>query len=251
MTFLIPLSKEIKEQLRTYRFLIVAAVFVFFGLLSPLLAKMTPELLKGLETSGISVQLPPPTTTDALVQYLKNLTQFGVLLAILLVMGCVAQEKERGTASMILSKPLSRLSFLAAKFASLSLSFLVSLALAGIACYYYTIILFGRLDGLLFVKINLLLGLWLLVYIAITLFFSTLAGSQVVAGGLAFAVLIVLSILSGIPRLGRYLPGELLSWANRVTAGAPGDAWWAVVVSLGIILACFTAAWQIFERQEL
>ena len=40
MNFLSVLRKEILEQWRTYRFLIVAAVMVLFGLISPLLAKL-------------------------------------------------------------------------------------------------------------------------------------------------------------------------------------------------------------------
>ena len=52
---------------------------------------------------------------DAADQFLKNLGQAGILTAILLAMGSVANEKERGTAALILSKPASRGAFLGAK----------------------------------------------------------------------------------------------------------------------------------------
>ena len=46
MNFLNVFYKEMTEQWRTYRLLIVGAVMVVFGLTSPRLAKLTPELLK-------------------------------------------------------------------------------------------------------------------------------------------------------------------------------------------------------------
>jgi len=245
------LSKEIREQVRTYRLLILAATFVVFGFLSPLLAKVGPELMQRFDTGEMIIQMPTPTTAFALAQYVKNLTQFGVLLVILLTMGAVAREKDKGTAAMILSKPVARSSFLMAKFVAISLSFLVSLALAAAAAYIYTVILFGSLDGVLFTKINLLLAFFLLVFIAITLLCSTLVTSQVAAGGLAFGVLIISTALGSLPRVGRYAPGAVIAWTNRLAAGDSSDAWPAVTVSLAIVILSLLAAWPVFERQEL
>ena len=50
MNFLIVLRKELTEQWRTRRLLIVAAVLIVFGLGSPLLAKVTPEILRSVPT---------------------------------------------------------------------------------------------------------------------------------------------------------------------------------------------------------
>jgi ABC-2 type transport system permease protein len=71
------LRKEALEQFRTYRFLVIAAVLIAFGLLSPLLAKLTPELFKlipgGAQFAGL---IPEPTVLDAFAQYIKNINQF-------------------------------------------------------------------------------------------------------------------------------------------------------------------------------
>ena len=40
------LAKEWLEQRRTHRLLIVCLIFLLFGLMSPLLAKFTPEIIK-------------------------------------------------------------------------------------------------------------------------------------------------------------------------------------------------------------
>jgi ABC-2 type transport system permease protein len=255
MNFPVLLGKELREQWRTYRFLVIAVVFVAFaGLLSPIMAKLTPELLKSLTTSTgqtISIQLPEPTAADSLAQFLKNLTQIGVIALILVVMGVVALERERGTAATVLSKPVSRLSFLLAKFAALTMTFAASLILAALACWYYTVVLFGSLDAGLFLRLSLLAALYLWVWLAVTFLCSALFKSQIAAGGLAFGVYVASSLLGIVPRLKDYLPGALIEGAGKLSLGAPADVGRAAVMSLLLVGICLIAAWQVFERHEL
>ena len=252
MIFLAVLRKELVEQWRTRRLVVVAVVFLFFGFLSPLGAKLLPDLLEGLgDSGGVMIEIPPPTAQDALLQYVKNMSQFGVLLAVLLAMGAVAREKERGTAAMVLSKPVSRADFLLGKFVALTLVFGLCLALAGLACYYYTVVLFEGTGEARFVEMNLLLGLFIEFYLAVTLLGSTVARSQVVAGGLGLGAVFVVAILGVLPRFGDYMPTVLLDWARALMAGTGEPAWGAVVVSLGVIIVCLGAALVVFERQEV
>lgn len=251
MLFWVALRKELLEQWRSYRALVAGAVLLAIGLLSPLAAKFTPEIIRLLPNGDqIAGLIPAPTMLDAVAQYLKNMSQFAVILALLLTMGAVTQEKERGTAAMMLSKPLPRWSFLAAKFAALGLTFAGSLALAGAGAYYYTWLLFGPLDWGAWAAVNGLLLVFTLVYVALTLLGSVMARSQTAAGGLGFGVLIVLSILGAIPQIGHYLPGDLVTWAGHLIAGGPA-AWPALGVSLALIAGALAVAMWRFERQEL
>jgi len=251
MLFWAALRKELLEQWRSYRALILAAVLVGFGLVSPLTAKYTPELLRVLPNGDqIASLIPPATMLDAVAQYLKNMSQFVVILALLLTMGAVTQEKERGTAAMMLSKPLPRWIFLAAKFTALGLTFAACLALAGAGAYYYTALLFGSLGLANWVVVNSLLLVYALVVVALTLLCSVLVRSQAAAGGLAFGLFVLLSLPGALPQIGQYFPGQLIAWAGQVIGGGP-TAWPALIVSLALIgLALVAAAWR-FERQEL
>lgn len=251
MMFWVALRKELLEQWRSYRALVAGAVLVAFGLLSPLTAKFTPELIRLLPNGDeIALLIPPPTTLDAVAQYLKNMSQFAVILALLLTMGAVSQERERGTAAMMLSKPLPRWAFLAAKFAALAVTFGAGFALAGAGAFYYTGLLFGPLDVAAWAGVNGLLLVFTLVYVALTLLCSVLARSQAAAGGAAFGVLIVLSLLEVLPQVGQYLPGELVAWSARLMAGGAA-AWPALALSLALIAGALGLAWWRFERQEL
>jgi ABC-type transport system involved in multi-copper enzyme maturation permease subunit len=91
----------------------------------------------------------------------------------------------------------------------------------------------------------------MLVYVALTLFCSTLTDSQVVAGGLAFGALILLSVLGALPRINEWLPGQLTGWAGRVMQAESATAWPALAGSVGLIVVALAGAWLIFKRQEL
>jgi len=252
MKFFVALRKELLELWRSYRLLILAVVFVLFGLLSPASARFIRELVTSLTNDPAIAQLiPPPTMAEAVGQYVKNLSQFGVILALLLTMGEVAREKDKGTAALILAKPLPRGAFLGAKFAALALGFAASLVVAGAGAYYYTAILFEPPDPLAWLEMNGLLLLFFLIYVAVTLFCSTVSKSAVVAGGLAFGIVIVLSVVGSIPRIGEYFPGQLTTWGAMLATGAGGSFWPAVAVAAGLIVAALGGAWAIFERQEI
>ena len=147
MKFMTAFRKEWLELIRTKRMLIALVVLVLFGMTSPLLAKMLPEIMTMVPGGEqFTMLIPPPTINDAVVQYVKNITQFGILLALLFGMGSMANERDKGTAAMVLSKPMPRITFLLAKLIAYTTLFTLAIAIAGIACYYYTYILFGKLD---------------------------------------------------------------------------------------------------------
>lgn len=245
--------KEMMEQWRSYRLLIVGVVLLLFGLTSPLLAKYGPEILRLALPQGEEILelMPPPTVADAVSQYLKNMSQFGVLLAVLMAMGSVSLEKDKGTAGLMLVKPIPRSVFLVAKFLALGTTFALGILLAGMAGYFYTSLLFESLSLPAWAALNGMLLVFVLVYVALTLLCSTLTDSQVISAGLAFGVVVILSGLGAVPRLGRYMPGQLNTWAAQLFTASGEPAWIALGVSLSLIVAALVAAWLIFARQEL
>jgi ABC-2 type transport system permease protein len=241
------------EALRSYRLLIVIVVLIFFGLTSPLQTKLLPQILASALPPGsdISLLMPTPTVRDAIIQYVKNMSQFDLILAVLLGMGAVAQEKDKGTAAMMVVKPLPRGSFLAAKFLGLAAVFAIAIAIAGLGSYYYTGLLFESMEILPWLVLNLFLFIYVLVIVAITLLCSTITKSQAAAGGMAVGILVIGFILGVIRNLGRFLPGELNTWGIRLMNGTPDSSWAALGISIVLIVVPLLAAWIIFKRQEL
>jgi ABC-2 type transport system permease protein len=252
--FRILLGKELSEQVRTMRLVVVAIVFVSFGIISPLTARYLPDLIKALggEGMGITITLPTPALSDAIDQLLKNVSQFGILAAILLAMGTVATEKDRGTAAFVLSKPVSRAAFLGAKLAAIGLDLLVAVAAAGVAGYGYTAYLFRAPELGGFVAMCLLLWLSLVVYASLTFLGSTLTRSAAAGAGIGFAFLVLTGIAGALPAIGRFMPGGLIGPARALAVnGDPGDALAPILVNIAFVVALGVAAWAAFRRQEL
>ncbi len=249
------LKKELYEQYRTYRTLIAVVILLLLGLSAPLITKLTPDLLKSLG-GGIKIVIPPQTATDALNSYLKNMTQLPALMIILLAMGSIADERSRGTAVTVLTKPVPRSVFVLAKFLAYALLLLAGTVLAAAGSYFYTYQLFNALPVGGFVLLNLALFIFYLLTLALTLFASALVRNAIAAGGLAFAAFLVLSTLSGLnSTIARVLPTALFS-AERVSqllagTASAGDILAPLGVGLGLTLVLITAACVVFQGQEL
>jgi ABC-2 type transport system permease protein len=245
------LAKEMREQLRTMRLVVVLAVFGAFGILSPVLAKALPDIIKAAG-GDIQITVPTPTVRDAMDQFAKNVGQMGALIAILISMGAVATEKERGTAGFLLTKPVGRGEFLAAKSVAIAIVLGLGLALAGILAAVYTAFLFGPLSVPGTIASLTLLWLSLAVYAAVTFLASVVTRSALVAGGIGFGAFIVAGIVSALPTIGQYMPNSLATPAVSLALGLPGvDLAGPILVNLVLIVLALGAAGIAFRRQEL
>jgi len=247
------LKKELREQRRTHRLLIFVVAFALIGLMSPLIARYTPLLLRSIPDvpAELAAIIPDPTLKDAVDQYTKNFSQLGLLLVIVLTMGIIAQEKERGTAGMLFTKPVRRSAFVLAKWLASMGSLLAGLLLAAVGCLFYTWILFEPLPIGGFLALNALLMVFLGFFMTLALTGSALARSQPMAAGYAFALVVVALILGALPRLGEYMPGRLMAWGWGLVMGGAASAWPALIVSLGLTGLALLAACLYLEKEEL
>lgn len=250
--FGVQLSKELLELWRTRKLIVVVAVLVVFGFMSPILAKITPDLIESLgegQGTEITIILPEPSTKDAIDQFVKNITQFGLLLAVLMSFGAIVSERERGQAALMFPHPLPRETFVLAKFAALAILFGAGLILSAAADFVYTVILFEApaLGG--FLALLGLMYLWLLSLIALSLLASTLGRTVTAAGGIAFLFLVVFLIAGMLTSLA---PDKLTAWGRALALEAHSPArWGALAVTLAITGAAIGASCALLRRQEI
>jgi len=251
--FRILLAKEFLEQRRTSKLLIFMAVFFIVGTISPLLAKYTPQLLRSIPDipPEFAELIPEPSLKDSISQYAENTSQFGVLLVIVLTMNVITQERERGTAGMLFSKPVKRRTFVLSKWLAGMLTVTAGVIISSMACAIYTTILFGELPIGKYLIFNLLLLLFLAVYLSVALLASALARTQGMAAAIAFGFLVILMILSSLPRVNNYCPVGLLNWGSEIFNGTGVTHWPALVISLVIAAGCVLTACLHLERQEI
>jgi len=249
------LRKELLESWRTRRIPVVVLLFLFVGIISPLTARYLPDILKAaLGDQATTIPIPTPTSADAVLQLQKNLGQFGALTAIVLAMGLVAAEKDRGTAGFLLTKPASRAAFLAAKLIGLGAVLGLGTMIAVGVGWAYTAILFEVLPIGGWLALGLLSWLALMAWASLTFLASTVLRSSAAAAGAGIGGLLGVSLLAVIPPVGRWLPSGLDGPALALATGSPfdvADLAAAIVGTVAIVVACVALAWAAFRRQEL
>jgi len=246
-------AKEIREFLRTYKIYVVPGIFLLFGFASPILTKMMPELL-GSMAGEIGITLPEMTWIDSYGQFFKNLVQMGILAIILTTMGTVAEERNRGVAQLVLTKPVSRTGYIVAKYGANLLLISVAAVIAFCATWLYTDILFeGTQFGVGLAATGLFL-VYVGVILALTIFSSSITKSPIAAGGLAVLGYFIISLLPLFGKtLSKYSPAALVDYTSSIVSGSANiaDLWWAIGVAVCTIIGLLGMGSVIFQHQEL
>ena len=248
------LEKEMIEAWRTYRLGVIAGLFLVLGIISPVMTRYLPDIIRLFAPPNFVVDVPEMGIADVLDQLLKNIVQFGALAAILVAMGSVANEKERGTAAFILSKPVTRFSFLFAKIVAIGMVFAIAVALGVAAAWLYTRLLFEAVPVVPWIKLGAVVWLSTMVYASITFFGSTLMRTSLGAAGIGFFGLIVLSLASVVPDFNPYLPAGLIPVAKSIALSeASPDLHPLRTIAVAVLLigGTFSLAWLRFRREEL
>jgi len=246
------LRKETVEFLRTWRIWVLGGFLIFFALSSPLLAKMTPEILASVGTGqpGLVIKIPDPTWRDAYAQWIKNLSQIGTMIVIVVAAGSVASEVTSGTAQLVLAKPVSRAGFVVAKFVALALYVAVLGALGTAVVQAETYAVFGSAPAAELWRSS---GLWLagaLLLSAVAVLAST-AMPTLAAVGVSMLAFLLLPVAAIWPDAASYSPAGLIGMPARVVTGAQVDMGWPLATSVAVAIVVLTAACGVFSRREL
>jgi ABC-2 type transport system permease protein len=252
--FTAAVRKELTQQWRTKRLMVIVAVLVLFGLGTPMLTKAMPDILKSDPQAGDLAEIfPTPTAADAAVGYIEFIGTFGFAIAIFLGMNAIAGEKESGTASLILSKPMRRWVFVLSKFTAQVLVYAFAFLMGGLAVYYCTSVLFGPVDIAVSIQITLLLLLIFLTYASLELFASAVGKTAATAAGIGFGLYFLTSFARNVPYLNQWAPSGVTNLAMQlgVDAGKAVGNPTAIAGAFVFILAFLIAAMVVFQKQEI
>jgi ABC-2 type transport system permease protein len=247
------LEKEVIEAWRTYRVVLLCALFVLLGIAAPILTRYLPELSTVLGPLDPELGIPETGVADVTDVLATVLVQAGLLAGVLLAMGAVAGERERGTAWMLLARPISRAAYVWAKLVALAMVFGLALGLSVLAAWLYTTLLFGPQPVLGWVQLAMVLWLSAMVYVAISFLGSTLSATTLGAAGFGLAAVAGFALLSIVPGLSPWLPTGLVEVAKAVVledASEDLDPARTVAVSTVVILGCALLSWLRFRREE-
>lgn len=132
------LKKEWMENTRNYKLFLILALFLIFGMLSPITAKFLPQLITTLVTD-MDITMPEPTALDSWTQFYKNVSQLGFSLTLIIFSSFLSSEYSKGTLINMLTKGLSRSAVIASKLTVAGGIMTVSYWLAFAVTYAYTV----------------------------------------------------------------------------------------------------------------
>jgi ABC-2 type transport system permease protein len=202
--------------------------------------------------------MPPQSGTMIFVIMSGLMTGLGIILV---MQGSILDEKKSGTAAWVLSKPLSRPSFILAKLAANSLAaLLIMVALQGAVAY----VLMRAFDpsppalGLFLAGLGLL-ALHLLFYLTLTLMLGTLFNDRAAVMGIAIGLLFGAQFVAGLlPVLVHIMPWTIIMPINanpeglayQVMSGQPVSTVTPIIGTAVLTLVFIGVALWRFEREE-
>ncbi|MCL2840432.1 MAG: ABC transporter permease [Defluviitaleaceae bacterium] len=237
------LGKELMENLRTKKFLVMICVFLSFAMTSPLLTRFMGEflafMLPGEDEMAMAMAnaMGTPTWVDSYIQIYGNLGQIGAITVLLLFMGIILREKRSGTADLVFTKGLQPSAFVLAKFTMAGILILITVIASVLIGYIYTLVLFeyGGNLGHVFLG-GLVFGVFMLMMLAIIMLCSAIARSTAISAVLGFFAFFFFIVLSAIPVIGVFTPGTLMAGSPiEITLGHTPDRFIIAFISTILI----------------
>ena len=246
-------AKEMLETRKTWRLWVLPGVLIFLGLTTPIMAAVTPAILKATaqRQPGVVIHFPTPTAIDSYAQFLGNLAQLALLVVIITGAAAVAGERRAGTAVLVLTKPLSRAAFVWAKVVANLAVLVIATAIGTALCIAVTAVLFDTSHIAAFLES---VALWLVLaamFVCLMVFLSAALDRQAAAAGAGLAVYAAIFALTGFPAIRDRSPAGLLGANDALLKGR--DAALAMPLAATLVLAVIfvlAAAWA-FRRKEL
>jgi ABC-2 type transport system permease protein len=244
--------KEVIEIIRTWRIWVLPGIFLFFALTGPFIARFTPEIITAFAGDQLGgVVLPPATYVDAYAGWIKNLSQIGLFAVIIIYGSIVSGEVRSGTAALVLTKPLSRASFIVAKVAVHSAFVAILVVVGTLITWCLTLAVFGTAPGGALWSSALVWLVFGILFIAIMTLLSAFIGSAAGASGAGLGVFIILAISAIWRPLGDYSPAGLTGQSAALATGAHSNVLWSVLTALLLAVVLVALATRVLRRKDI
>lgn len=244
-------KKEFTENIKNYRFFIMLAIFLIFGITSAFLAKFTPEIISALAADmKMSSQ---PIALDAWKQFYKNISGIGFSAFIILYGSCLSNEYSKGTLVLLITKGLSRSAVILAKYTVAAILMTISYWISFAATYGYTAFLWS--DEELSNVVLAAFALWIIGFLYLSILmvgcviFKQTFTSILFAGG----IVAIVSLFGIIEPIAKFSPFILTSKNVDLISGvvSPSTFFVPVLVSVIISILGILVAIRIFNKKQL
>ena len=249
------IKKEMLEQRRSGKLIILGILFVVLGIMSPAIAKLTPWLMEmmvdTLAGNGLVFTPVSVSAMDSWTQFFKNMP-IGLIAFVLIESSIFTREYQTGTLVLSLTKGLERYKVVAAKTVVLAFLWTISYWLCAGITYGYTAFFWDNA-----IAQHLLFSLtcwWVfgLLAVALMVLFSAMAKSN--TGVLAGTGSVVLGcyLLSFFTRLKKIMPTMLMDGTSLIYGMAEPKAYTVpLIIAAVMIPVCIAVSVSVFNRKQL
>src|SRR5258708_32862591 len=193
---------------RTPRPLARAAVFVFFGLLEPALARYQSQIFRHVG-NGVRIEFPAATPAQGIGSYASELSGIGLIVVVVIAAGALSFDARPGLATFLRTRVASSWQLVAPRFAVWAAAAAIAYLLGTLAAWYETELLIGSpaVAGMLAGR------LWRALYPAIapaaTALDASVVRSTLAPVRIALALLLLPPIAGNFHAVGNSLPTTL------------------------------------------
>ena len=237
--------------MKNYRFLILFAVFLIFGIMSVFLAKFTPEILSAFAAD--MEMTSEPVALDAWKQFYKNISGVGFSAFIILYGSCLSSEYSKGTLVLMVTKGLSRKAVILAKYTVAAVLMTICYWVSFTVTYGYTAYLWHD-TGLFHVALAAF-ALWLVGFLYLSILmvgcviFRQTFTSILFTGG----IVAVISLLGIARPIAKFNPFLLTSKNVELLSGeiVSSDFMIPALLSVAISILGLLIAIKLFNKKQL
>ena len=193
---------------RTRRWIALFGVYLFFGMLGPVVARYMAQLMENVQ-SEITIIVPPPQPKDGTVNYLSQVGQIGLIVVVVIAAGALAFDARRGVSTFLRTRTNSMWRLVFPRVAVPAAAAVLAYSLGLGAVWYGTTLLLGPLPVGPMLAGWLCESLYLTFVVAVVAAASSVARSALGTVGVSLGAVIALSVAGSVGVLHRWLPTTL------------------------------------------
>lgn len=249
------MKKEIMEQIRSGRLMILGILFILLGIMNPFFAKLMPWLFEILADSNpessMTITVSSVSAMDSWAQFFKNIP-IGLLAFVLLQSNIFTKEYQSGTLVLSLTKGLERFKVVISKTVVLIVFWTIGYWLSFLITYGYNAYFWDNS-----VACNLIFSVvccWVfgVLVISLMILFSTIANSNTTVL-IGTGIIVFVSYLLGLlPKIDKYLPTLLTNGSSLIYGVVEAKTYViSLIMAIAISLTCFVVSIPLFNKKEL
>ena len=254
-SFIAFFKKEVREGIRSSKFVILGLLFLLFGVMNPAIAKLTPwmfELLsESLEGSGLVITDVEVDALTSWTQFFKNIPM-ALIVFVVMYSNTFTREYETGTLVLVLTKGLSRYKVVLAKAVNMLFMWTWGYWFCYAVTFAYNAYFWdnGIAVGLISASFNwFLFGVFAL---SVMVLFSTLFKSNIVVLLTTAGVILASYVVSLLPKVTNFIPTALMNSGALLVGAESADIYVkTIIITVTVCIACIALSIPIMNKRKL